>query len=147
MAVPLAKLAGQASEEAVALARSILERDVADRLWADQVGPALSQQDVARLLGKSEQAVSKDHRLVRLRTAEGRPVYPVAQFDGRGVLPGVAEVVAVLGPVAATPWTVAAWLTGSHAALDGRRPVDALRSGDEAAVAGAARRFAARLAR
>lgn len=147
MAVPLAKLAGQASEEAVALARSILERDVADRLWADQVGPAMTQQDVAGLLGKTEQAVSKDPRLVRLRTAEGRPIYPVVQFDGRGVLPGVAEVVAVLGPVAVTPWTVAAWLTGSHAELDDRRPVDVLRSGEVAAVVGAARRFAARLAR
>lgn len=147
MAVPLTKLAGQASDEAVALARSILERDVADRLWADQVGPALSQQDAARLLGKTEQAVSKDPRLVRLRTADGRPLYPVAQFDGRGLLPGVAEVVAVLGPVAETPWTVAAWLTGSHADLDGRRPLDVLRSGDVVAVVAAARRFAARLAR
>src|ERR671936_43388 len=79
----LARLAEQASSEAVDLAKAILEQDVTDRLWAEQVGPALAQGDVARLLGRTEQAVSKSKGLLRLRNRDGRPVYPVVQFDGR----------------------------------------------------------------
>jgi hypothetical protein len=44
----LADLESHASPEAVELARAILEQDVNDRMWADQVGPALAQRDVAR---------------------------------------------------------------------------------------------------
>jgi hypothetical protein len=61
----------------------VLEQDIADRDWAAQLGPVLSQRDVARLLGRTEQAVSKDRRLLRLVNRDGRPVYPVVQFDGR----------------------------------------------------------------
>ncbi|MGZ4558750.1 MAG: hypothetical protein ACXVXF_08790 [Mycobacteriaceae bacterium] len=38
---------------------------------------------MARLVGKSEQAVAKDGRLLRLRNQDRRRVYPVVQFDGR----------------------------------------------------------------
>src|SRR5437016_1484475 len=56
MALSWAELAAQASDEAVAVARTVLEQDVADHAWARQIGPALNQRDTARLLGRSEQA-------------------------------------------------------------------------------------------
>lgn len=137
----LTSLARGARPEAVALARAVLEQDVADQAWAAQVGPALTQRDVARLLSKTEQAVAKDARLLRVRTRDGRPVYPVLQFTGRGQLSGVAEVVAALRG-ALEPLTVASWLTAPQRELDGRRPVDALRAGIVEPVVLAARRLA-----
>ncbi len=125
----LARLADRASAAAVELARVVLEQDVADKTWAAQVGPALSQPDTARLLGKSEQAVSKDARLLRIRNRDGRPVYPVLQFEGRAQLPGLAEVITTLLP-SVQPLTIASWLTASCRPLANRRPVDALRDGD-----------------
>jgi hypothetical protein len=129
----LARLADRASAAAIELARVVLEQDVADKTWAAQLGPALSQPDTARLLGKSEQAVSKDARLLRIRNRDGRPVYPIFQFDGRAQLPGVADVTATLR-ASLQPLTIASWLTAPSRALKGRRPVDALRDGDLADV-------------
>lgn len=138
----LGRLAAQASPAAVALARSVLEQDVSDAAWSRQIGPSLTQSDVGRLLGKSEQAVSKDHRLLRIRNRDGRPVYPVVQFHGRGLLPGLGEVLAVLLS-SLQPLTVASWLTSEHVGLARRRPVDALRDGEVEQVAALARQLAA----
>lgn len=140
-AAALARLAAHASPGAVALARTVLEQDVSDAAWADQIGPALTQSDTARLLGKSEQAVSKDQRLLRVRNRDGRPVYPVVQFDGRSVRTGLGDVVSTLG-TALDPLTVASWLTTANPDLDGARPVDAV-GADAARVLTLARRLAA----
>jgi len=129
----LAELVAHASAEAVELARTVLEQDVADQAWAAQIGPALAQRDVARLLGKTEQAVAKDQRLLRIRNRDGRPVYPVFQFDGRSQLVGVDDVVHVMGE-AFHPLTVASWLTSPNPSLADRRPVDVLRDGDHEPV-------------
>lgn len=136
----VAELFEAASPETRQLVTAILEQDVADRDWAAQVGPSLSQADTARLLGKSEQATAKDSRLLRVKTRSGRVAYPVVQFDGRGALPGIAEVVAVLRPVA-DPLTILAWLTGVQRPLSRRRPVDALRQGEVDDVVTIARRY------
>ncbi len=146
MTVSLDELAKEASAEAVALAAAVLERDGADRAWQDQVGMSLSQRDTARLLGRSEQAVSKDRRLLRVHRRDGRPVYPVAQFDGRHQRPGVAAVVEALGG-AVGALTVASWLTAPNDAFDGARPVDVLDRGDTASVVAVARRLADRMVR
>jgi hypothetical protein len=130
-----------ASAETRRLVTTLLEQDIADRRWAAQVGPSLSQADVARLLHKSEQATAKDGRLLRIKTRSGRVAYPVVQFDGRAVLAGVPAVLQTLRPVA-DPLTILAWLTGRQKALQGRRPVDALRAGEVAEVVGLAQRFA-----
>jgi hypothetical protein len=135
-------LAARASGPAVELARLVLVQDLADGQWAAQIGPALSQSDTARLLGKSEQAVSKDARLLRVRNRDGRPVYPVVQFNGRSQLPGLGEVVMVLAS-SLLPLTVASWLTATNPALGQRRPVDVLAGGDLGAVLAVARRLAA----
>lgn len=137
-------LAERASPEAAELAQHILEQDVANRAWAEQVGPALSQRDTARLLGKSEQAVAKDPRLLRVRSGVGRPVYPVVQFSGRHQVPGVGQVVLALAG-ALEPLSIASWLTAPNPDLGRRRPVDVLRDGAEPAgepVVLAARRLA-----
>lgn len=143
MATSLDELAAHSSRAGIELARSVLEQDIADRAWGAQVGPALSQVDVGRLLGKSPQAVSKDPRLLRVRNRDGRPVYPVVQFDGRGLLPGIADVLAILAGMV-EPLTVASWLTAPNRSLDGRRPVDALRDGDLVGVRTVAHRLARR---
>jgi hypothetical protein len=138
----LARLADRASAAAVELARVVLEQDVADKTWAAQIGPALSQPDTARLLGKSEQAVSKDARLLRIRNRDGRPVYPVLQFDGRAQVPGIAEVIATLRS-SLQPLTIASWLTAPSKALRNRRPVDAVRAGELSDVLTLAQELAA----
>ena len=92
----LVRLAAQASPQALDLARAVLEQSVTDAAWGAQTGPVLAQRDTARLLATTEQAVSKDRRPLRLRNRDGRPVYPVVQFDGRSRLDGVADVVTTL---------------------------------------------------
>jgi hypothetical protein len=124
----------------------VLESDIANRAWVEQVGYSLTQSDVAELLGCSEQAVSKNNRLLRLSRSDGRPAYPVFQFDGRRQTPGVAGVIRTLSG-ALQPAAVAAWLTGVNPALEGRRPIDALRTGDEGAVMTVARRLGTRARR
>jgi len=145
MSRTLAELEERASEGAVGLARSVLEADIANRAFSDQVGPALTQADVARLLGRSEQAVSKDGRLLRAHRFDGRPVYPVFQFNGRRQRPGLATVVRALAR-SVQPTTAASWLTAPNPQLAGRRPVDALDDGDLDNVVAVAARFADRMA-
>jgi hypothetical protein len=72
---PLSELAGTDSPASLALARTVLEQDLSDAGWAAQIGPALAQRDAARLLGISEQAVSRRRDLLRIRNRDGRPVY------------------------------------------------------------------------
>lgn len=141
MTSPVAERYEQASPEVRRLVDELLDQDRSDQAWAEQIGSALTQSSTARLLGKSEQAVSRDRRLLRVRTRSGRVVYPVVQFAGRAQLAGVGEIVVVLGEVL-EPLTVASWLTAANDELDGRRPVDALADGDADAVVGLARRLA-----
>lgn len=136
----------RATDETRRIVDRLLEQDATDARWAAQLGPAYRQADVAALLGKSKQAVSRDRHLLALRTRGGAIVYPAFQFDGRRLLPGLGTVVTTLVPVAASPWTVASWLTSGSASLDGRRPLDVLREGEVAAVQRAADAFAAGLA-
>lgn len=121
----------------------LLESDIATRAWVDQVGYSLTQADVAELLGHSEQAVAEDARLLRLGRSDGRPAYPMFQFDGRRQVPGVDLVVRTLDG-ALHPRGIAAWLTGIQPALDGRCPIDMLRGGELDAVLTVARRLAER---
>ncbi len=134
-----------ASVETRRLVDVLLQQDRDDRAWIEQLGPAYRQADVARLLGKSKQAVSADERLLRLELRAGTVGYPVFQFDGRRLLPGLGDIVRILSPVVETPWTIASWLTSPQPALDGERPVDVLRGGGVVDVAAEARRFAAAL--
>ncbi len=127
-------MAKAASPEAVALAEEILRQDIENRAWATQVGPCLTRVAVARLLGKSEQAVAQDHRLLAFRNGDGRVVYPLVQFDGTRPVAGLDRVVAILAGAGDDDLTVLAWLTAPKPALGGRSPLDALRSAEVDAV-------------
>jgi hypothetical protein len=116
-----------------------------DRAWTEQLGPVYTQGQVAELLGKSKQAVSTDKGLLRLDMRDGRVGYPVFQFEGDRILPGMQDVVRALAPVAATSWTVASWLTSPSSDLGGETPLERLRRGDVSEVTVVADRLAARL--
>lgn len=135
-----------ASEDTRHLVDRLLAVDADDRAWTEQIGPAYRQADVARLLGKSKQAVSADRHLLRLEMRSGHIGYPAFQFDGPRQLAGVGEVVDVLGPVVASQWTIASWLTSPQPDLDGRRPLGLLREHRVDDVVSAARRAARSLA-
>ncbi len=136
----------QASEDTRRQIDRLLEQDADDRAWAQQLGPVYRQADVASLLGKTKQAVSADRGLLRLEMRSGQVGYPVFQFDGRALLPGIREVVTVLAPVVATSWTIASWLMSPQPAWNGATPVSRLRDGEVDEVLAAARRMARSLA-
>jgi hypothetical protein len=140
----LADLERHASPEAVRLAVQVLETDIATQAWVAQVGYSLTQSATAELLGRSEQAVSKDPRLVRLERSDGRPAYPMFQFDGRKQVAGIHDVVRTLQG-ALTPAGIAAWLTGTVPQLGNRRPIDCLRAGEIQEVVSLAQRLGDRL--
>jgi hypothetical protein len=117
-----------------------VEVDVGDAVWAQQIGAALAEDDVARLLGLTTSEVARSPRLLRIANRDGGVVYPVVQFDREhGQVPGVADVVTTLA-VAFEPLTIAAWLTGHNREL-ARRPIDALRDGDVDRVLALARQL------
>ena len=124
-------------------------RAVAGTVWTDEVGPFYDTDGVMHLLGGvSKQAVHdrvRRHRLLALRTGSGRLVYPAAQFDQHGVVPGLGRVLDVLVPDDVEAWMVASWLTTRDPALDARTPLDVLRRGDVDEVVAAARQIAAGL--
>jgi len=137
----LARLLTSASSDTRALVRTVLEQDQVDRQWTEQIGPALTQSDAARLLDVSVQAVSKNQHLLRLTNRDGRVVYPIFQFDGRRPLPGLGQVLAAFDGVL-QPLTIASWLTLPSATLDGRSPAQALRDGEAHRVVAAAQQAA-----
>jgi hypothetical protein len=118
-----------------------------DQAWTDQLGPVYTQGQVAELLGKSKQAVSTDKGLLRLEMRDGRIGYPIFQFEGDRILPGIQDVVRALAPVAATSWTVASWLTSPSSDLGGETPLERLRRGDVPEVTVVADRLAVAWAR
>jgi hypothetical protein len=118
-----------------------------DQAWTDQLGSVYTQGQVAELLGKSKQAVSTDKGLLRLEMRDGRIGYPILQFEGDRILPGIQDVVRALAPVAATSWTVASWLTSPSSDLGGETPLERLRRGDVPEVTVVADRLAVAWAR
>lgn len=131
-------------------ASTLVEQAVARMLgassaWSDHLGPVYDARGVQEILGVTKQAVSKRH-LLALTTGSGRVVYPAFQFTASGVVPGVAEVVALLSDELVSPWTVASWLVSPAGDLDGSPPIDVLASGETAPVLALAREWARALA-
>jgi hypothetical protein len=118
-----------------------------DQTWAALLGPAYSVEQVATLLGITPQAVSQRPGLLRLQQRDGYSAYPVFQFDGDAILPGVEQVVLELTDAVATTWTIASWLQSPDADLGGRRPHEELVRGNVTTVVTAARQWAAALSR
>jgi hypothetical protein len=104
-------------------------RQTSDEAWAAQIGPALTEPDVARMLATTETAVRDDPDLLRVTNRDGATVYPICQFDAGRPLTGIGEAVRTLSGVW-QPLTVASWLTAPNRRLGGRTPVEALHDGD-----------------
>lgn len=138
----LARLLDQASPEAVALAEEILRSDIESQAWTRQIGPCLSRRAVARLLGKTEQAVAQDRRLFSFRNGDGKVAYPIAQFDGTSIVPGVHEVAEILSAVGDDEWEILSWLSAPKPTFEGRSAFDELWAGNPAAVIDLARHWA-----
>jgi len=122
----------------------------AEQAWTRHLGTWLSLDAVRALLGDvTRQAVHdlmKRGRLLAL-DRQGARVYPAFQFKGTKLLPGLPALLAAFKPADLSHDTIAAWLNRPQPALRGSSPAEWLHAGrDQAPVALAARRTAARLA-
>lgn len=121
--------------------------------WDEALGPFYGTGQVRRLLGGiTRQAVDdrvRRRRLLALRTADGRYVYPTFQFDRQGrVLSGLSQVLRAFSKDAVDGWTLAGWLRARQQQLSGSNVVDWLkRGGDEELVLRLAREASERFSR
>jgi hypothetical protein len=116
--------------------------------WDELVGPFTRSEGVQRRLLISRQAVAAKaarRRLLRVITAEGDHLYPVWQFDGGRVVPGLADVLSLFPERSVDGWTVAAWLRSPDPDLGGS-PFEVLDRGELDRVLAVARSAARALA-
>ncbi len=145
--------AGRPARSVLGEPRSFAERAVQASAplaspWDALVGPFLRSAGVQARLGISRQAVAAKaarRRLLRTITADGEHLYPLWQFDGGGIVPGLAEVLAMFPERAVDGWTLAGWLRTPDPDLD-EAPLDALSRGEVARVRAVARTAARALA-
>ena len=110
--------------------------------WLDAEGGTIGVDDVAAQLHLTRQAVDKRRKAGTLLAVDvGRHGYryPVWQFTDRGVLPGLDEILALLAEH--SPIAQMGFFLSGNIALDGRRPLDLLRSAVLEPVRRAARAF------
>lgn len=127
-----------AAERAALEAWAILARSQDRR---DLLAGSLKTSDVARLLGRSRQAVHDRVKAGTLLAIDdgGELRYPPWQFDPageRGVVSGLPEVLAALR---VEPLSKARWLMRPNALFEGRTPLQALKDADKELVVAAAR--------
>jgi hypothetical protein len=99
----------------------------------DKIGPFYRTDQVVSLLGITRQAVNERLRkrtILGMQTRDGVWVYPVFQFENRGILGKLPEVLRSFDP-RADRWAVAAWLVSKDVRLGGERPLDRVHSGVE----------------
>jgi hypothetical protein len=116
--------------------------------WDELVGPFVRSDGVQARLGISRQAVAAKaarRRLLRVITTDDVHLYPVWQFAGSAMLPGLADVLALFPEDAVDGWTLAGWLRTPDAEL-AETPCDVLARGDVARVLAVARGVAGSLA-
>jgi len=104
------------------------------QLLAMEEGTA-SGQEIAEALGISRQAVDKRRRagdLLAVPSGSGDWRYPWWQLKEGKVLPGFEKIMAALG--GASPWLRMDFFLSPDERLDGRRPLDALRSGGKGEI-------------
>ena len=109
------------------------------RRLIDAAGGALTAEKVRELLGhKTIQAVYKavkDRRLLMVED-NGTKLFPVFQFDGNAILPGISKVLNAAPHT--TGWAILQYLVGGDEGLDGMSPI-ALLKGSEAEIERVAR--------
>ena len=101
-------------------------------LWDEQIGPFYTTQKLIDLLGCSRQAINdRVHRstLLALRTSDDVLVYPIWQFEGDHVVPGLRDILSIFHGASVDPWLVASWLRAPQHILDERSVVDWLTAG------------------
>jgi len=108
-------------------------------------GGACGLSEAADQLGISRQAVTQRvarNRLLAVAPVGGRQRFPAWQFADGGVLRGLEDALAILADGEVDPWARLLFFLTEQDDLAGPRPLDALRLGDAAGVARAARRYA-----
>lgn len=116
--------------------------------WDKLVGPFIRTDGVQARLGISRRAIDAEvarRHLLRTITADGEHLFPLWQFDGAGLVDGLAEVVSLFSESSVDGWTVAAWLRTPDPVLD-EPPIDALARGERERVHEVARAAAQSLA-
>ncbi|MFN0030348.1 MAG: hypothetical protein ACKV2O_24605 [Acidimicrobiales bacterium] len=116
--------------------------------WDELVGPFVRSEGVQARLAITRQAVAAKaarRRLLRTITSDGQHLYPVWQFEGDGVVAGLAEVLSLFPESLVDGWTLAGWLRSPDPDL-GAVPIDALRRGRAIEVLAVARDAARALA-
>jgi hypothetical protein len=105
-------------------------------------GGAISSAETSRLLGILENAVLerwRKHRLIGWTKGTGT-FFPVWQFRGRKLLPGIEEVLKIFR--SDDHWRVMAYFLCKRLSLEQKRPLDFLRSGKPAEIIAHAKRYA-----
>ena len=105
-------------------------------------GGAVGVEELAHALHVSRQAVDKRRRagkLLALPRGGHRWVFPAWQVSRGRTLPGLEEVLSGLG--GRDPWSALIFFLAPDRLLNSRSPLQALRSGDLAAVVRAAERY------
>lgn len=100
-------------------------------LMADLVGPFYDSDGVATLLNVPVDALlaaREDGLLLGVQTSDGAWVYPVFQFTGNQVDPGLLPLLRVFHY--SPPWSTAVWLCTPEEDLDGLTPVAWVRAGN-----------------
>jgi hypothetical protein len=93
-------------------------------------GGTLFADDVAKLLHISRQAVVKRRRkglLVAVNVGRRGDLYPIWQFGEDGLLPGLKDILGLLAEQ--SDWARLRFFLSENTALDGKRPLDLLRTG------------------
>lgn len=114
---------------------------IARRELLEQDGGVLSPSNVGKLLGITRQAVGLRRHAGKLLAVEGGRgyVYPAWQFHGTEMVPGIEEIIGLLGD--ADPMTQVIFFLGHDHAIGGKRPIDLLLKGKLEDVRRAARTY------
>ena len=105
-------------------------------------GGTISADEAAEVLGLTRQGIDRRRRAGRLLALTlGRRGYryPLWQFSGHGMLPGLEDTLRALDSFG--EWARASWFINPNMDFDGRSPLTLLRQGHSEPVIQAARRY------
>ncbi len=123
------------------LAEARIRGLMAKRQLVEIEGGCMSSEEVAAVLSIKRQAVDKrrvNGKLIGLPSGRAY-VYPTWQFVDGQTLPNLEEILKHLN--IRDPWMQTAWMLNGNSRLEGLRPLDVLRGGNEEVVLNAARLY------